>query len=134
MMYMCAYVPAESCPDGTAESSCLPNPCSTATCPNIPDASCVPNFCGGCFAHFFDEDGINVTTRCQADACPDGTFVALCLADPCVGKTCPEYLEATCVPNYCGGCNHMFVDAGGRDVTGECTRCKFNTIMLYYQS
>jgi hypothetical protein len=41
--------------------------------------------------------------------CPDGTLPTPCFADPCTLKPCVE--NATCIPNYCGGCTAIFIDA-----------------------
>lgn len=121
---MCLLVPADTCPPGVELFSCLTDPCATASCPSFRDATCTSTYCGGCFAHFFF-GGNNVTNDCEPrTTCPDGSSMVQCLTDPCVGKSCPEFTDARCVSNYCGGCNHIFENADGRDVTGQCTRCK----------
>uniref|UniRef100_A0A915JPG5 Uncharacterized protein n=1 Tax=Romanomermis culicivorax TaxID=13658 RepID=A0A915JPG5_ROMCU len=43
--------------DGKQPVNCLIDPCLTAKCPNHPDAVCEANYCGGCFADFFDSNG-----------------------------------------------------------------------------
>ena len=45
-----------------------------------------------------------------------------CLVDPCSVATCPNYPQANCRANYCGGCNAEFYDASGAlisDCEGE---------------
>lgn len=41
------------CPDNQPVANCASSPCSMATCASYPDASCVDNYCGGCFADFY---------------------------------------------------------------------------------
>jgi hypothetical protein len=41
--------------------------------------------------------------------CPGGVLPTPCFADPCtVTESCSK--SATCIANYCGGCNAIFVD------------------------
>lgn len=119
------------CPTGVELFSCFSPPCGTAMCTNFPDATCRESFCGGCFAHFFDEDGRNVTLGCESQTCLDGSPRVQCLTDPCDGRTCPEVSDARCVSNYCGGCDHSFEDAIGRVVTDQCSRCKLSCLQKY---
>jgi hypothetical protein len=49
--------------------------------------------------------------------CPADTPMAKCMADPCtMSKPCTE---ATCVANYCGGCNVIWVDPNGSRVCNQ---------------
>lgn len=112
-----------NCPAGLVK--CFANPCSGSSCSNYPSATCIPNFCGGCNAHFF-YTGRNVTDRCD-DVCEDGMPTVACYSNPCMGASCPAVPSATCTPNYCGGCNHKFFDTDGVDVTSQCSRCKFSS-------
>ena len=34
-------------------AACKVNPCQVNRCPAYPDATCVPDYCGGCFAKFY---------------------------------------------------------------------------------
>ena len=40
--------------------------------------------------------------------CPTGVTQFHCLVNPCNDAKCGKYAAATCVPNYCGGCNADF--------------------------
>ena len=59
----------------------------------------------------FSEPGTN---------CPHGVSVVNCLIDPCQRKTCSDQ-KATCVSNYCGGCNAVFYDYTGQN-EAKCLR------------
>ena len=54
--------PPTSCPDGTEMVSCFSDPCGE--CPNYPNARCEANYCGGCYAVYYDQNGNNVTDYC----------------------------------------------------------------------
>jgi len=56
-------------------------------------------------------------------ACPHGVPVFNCFVDPCTTASCPNYPQARCVSNYCGGCNYNFFDSAGTDVTDRCCKC-----------
>ena len=43
-----------TCPDGSEPVECVVSPCDVIECPASPDAFCVPNYCGGCNAVFYD--------------------------------------------------------------------------------
>eukprot|EP01012_Entosiphon_sulcatum_P013615 TRINITY_DN1883_c0_g1_i1.p1 TRINITY_DN1883_c0_g1~~TRINITY_DN1883_c0_g1_i1.p1 ORF type:complete len:929 (+),score=164.55 TRINITY_DN1883_c0_g1_i1:130-2916(+) len=70
------------CPDGSAPTNCLVDPCGTATCASNPNAQCVADYCGGCNAIFYDANGQTVagcgavpdcsTVRCAAPTCTTG--------------------------------------------------------------
>ena len=51
------------CPDGSLPVNCLIDPCQVNTCPSLPTASCVADYCGGCNARFFIND-VEVTHAC----------------------------------------------------------------------
>ena len=57
-----AAVVPPTCPPDKPLVNCLVDPCQFATCT---DATCVSDFCGGCNARFFDEDGNEVTDTCE---------------------------------------------------------------------
>lgn len=42
-----------------------------------------------------------------------------CFVDPCTVTVCPAFPSATCISNYCGGCNAQFFD-GDSEVTALC--------------
>ena len=52
-----------SCDPDTERFNCLFNPCDNAYCPNIPDANCLPDYCGGCNARFY-VNSVEVTEEC----------------------------------------------------------------------
>ena len=52
------------CPDGSSPVDCLVNPCDTASCPAVADATCVADYCGGCNARWI-LNGKEVTDRCH---------------------------------------------------------------------
>lgn len=49
--------------------------------------------------------------------CTSGIFQ--CFVNPCTVTTCPAQPNATCVDNYCGGCNARFF-LYGQEVTSRC--------------
>ena len=55
--------------------------------------------------------------------CPPGQPPVNCFVDPCQFGTCPAHPDATCVADYCGGCNARFFDEDGNEVTDTCGRC-----------
>ncbi|XP_074662296.1 uncharacterized protein LOC141914868 [Tubulanus polymorphus] len=105
------------CPSNVPIYQCLIDPCDVVTCPGYPNAVCRSNFCGGCNYNFYLGKGNrDVTDLC---GCPPGVPQVKCFADPCEGKTCPNFPDAQCVANYCGGCNYEFY-LGQKDVTKRC--------------
>jgi eight-cysteine-cluster-containing protein len=66
------------------------------------------------------------TVTCGNEStCADGSQPVSCFADPCqVTPACRE--AATCVANYCGGCNAEFYDAGGNAVCQDPAGCQTN--------
>ena len=44
--------------------------------------------------------------------CPDGVDVVNCFVDPCLGARCKDFENATCVSDYCGGCNTRWYENG----------------------
>ena len=127
---------------------CLVDPCKVSTCPAIPKAKCISDFCGGCNARFFLEvtDQCNIcvnigpATNVKCDAtkqCP-GTAICdqdsnvcccgetqfACLVPPCDSATCPNHPNARCVNEFCNGCcceARFFLDKSNVEVTNECT-------------
>ncbi|XP_035679101.1 zonadhesin-like isoform X2 [Branchiostoma floridae] len=76
------------CPPGVPVFHCFANPCDVTSCPAHPEATCQANFCGGCNAEFFDEDGNEVACDETAPAvCTENTepmpgeFVKQCEED-----------------------------------------------------
>ena len=48
--------------------------------------------------------------------CPDGSEPVNCFVAPCDVSSCPAYPDATCIDNYCGGCNAEYFDEYGERV------------------
>ena len=44
--------------------------------------------------------------------CPEGVDVVNCFVDPCLGARCKDFENATCVSDYCGGCNTRWYENG----------------------
>ncbi|CAF1053928.1 unnamed protein product [Rotaria sp. Silwood1] len=110
------------CPPGRVGPQCPRNPCEEATCSTYPDAKCVPNYCGGCYAEWFKFSGEQVQcsttsvlgTSVERIRCPSGKRIVNCFVDPCLVSKCPGDKNAKCVSNYCGGCNAVWYRANGR--------------------
>eukprot|EP00058_Branchiostoma_floridae_P022205 XP_002607695.1 hypothetical protein BRAFLDRAFT_123266 [Branchiostoma floridae] len=96
---------------------CMLDPCDVATCPGNPRARCEHNFCGGCNAVFYDKTG--AMADCNGDGCPDDKPMARCMMDPCDVTSCSANPDATCVADYCGGCNANFFDRSGEPAWGS---------------
>ncbi|CAH1270251.1 PEBP1 [Branchiostoma lanceolatum] len=106
-----------TCPPDVEVVNCFANPCDVTSCPAHPDATCRSNYCGGCYAEFFDEEGNEVDCdETDHSPCPPGVAMARCKRDPCEMRTCPGHPNATCQANYCGGCNAEFFDEDGNEV------------------
>lgn len=52
------------CPPDQPLNRCLVNPCDVASCDADDNARCVPNYCGGCTAEFYDRRGNQVDCSC----------------------------------------------------------------------
>ena len=64
--------------------------------------------------------------------CPSGVKQVECLKDPCLGSTCPFHPNATCKPNFCGGCNADYV-INEVDVTKTCNTGKKTELLYNYK-
>lgn len=137
-----------TCSDNSNPVQCFINPCQNQIT-NCPDAvRCQPDYCGGCFAHYFDKNGNEIcsncpqvlcSTRCEfgyvydkhgcqtcdcvnPPICLDGSRPSLCKQSPCLiqGTMCPE--ASRCVDDYCGGCNAHFYDSKGNEICQNCSQ------------
>ena len=54
-----------TCPPDKPQVYCFVDPCQVTTCPAQPEARCVSDYCGGCNARFFDDEGNEVTKSCR---------------------------------------------------------------------
>lgn len=82
------------CPDGTQPVLCFANPCDvTPACEQA--VRCEANYCGGCNAEFFDENGARV---CLPDATGECSSDADCVQTGCSGQICAaQDVITTCV-------------------------------------
>ena len=58
------YTESPTCPPDKPLVYCIINPCQVTSCPAHPGAICIPDYCGGCNARFFDKAGNEVTKSC----------------------------------------------------------------------
>ena len=61
---------------------------------------------------------LSYTPSAPTNTCSDGTPVVSCFNDPC--GECPNYPNARCEVNYCGGCDAVYYDDRGNNVTDYC--------------
>ncbi|CAF4808071.1 unnamed protein product [Rotaria sp. Silwood1] len=108
------------CSDGGPIVDCFADPCSVSTCPGDKSATCVSNYCGECTALWYGADG-NLANCNNTSSCPPDQPEVQCFADPCQGAACSAYPNATCVANYCGGCNTEWFTDSGKQVQCETT-------------
>lgn len=78
---------------------CVQDPCNISTCEAAPNATCTPNFCGGCFAIYTDES--NQVVDCD-DTCLLPTDVGPCLA--VIPRWTYDSQLGECVEFSYGGC------------------------------
>ncbi|CAF0844763.1 unnamed protein product [Rotaria sordida] len=98
--------------------NCFVNPCQVSRCAAHPQASCVANYCGGCFAHHY-LDGKRVdcsdTVSEEPVEAPESKCITVnCFVDPCGFAKCGKNPKAVCRANYCGGCNAWFYENNQR--------------------
>ena len=87
------------CPD--TEVYCFQNPCLVESCPAYPNADCVPNYCDGCHADFYDANGQLITYCDSTSSCP-GQNPSGCFQNGCPdGYECLDDWENSCVSSYC---------------------------------
>nr|XP_006822461.1 PREDICTED: neurogenic locus notch homolog protein 1-like [Saccoglossus kowalevskii] len=123
------------CAPNVQLSQCEVDPCEESTCPKYPNALCRANYCGGCFADFYDIYGSKIedcrlggdTELDEYYGCPPDVPVVACKLDPCLVSTCPRYPRARCKFTFCGECKAEFynndgaiVDCGNTDTGAEC--------------
>ena len=86
---------ASDCPD--TEVYCFQNPCLVESCPAYPNADCVPNYCDGCHADFYDVNG-ELITNCDSTSSCSGSNPAGCFQNGCPnGYECIDDWESNCV-------------------------------------
>jgi len=79
---------------------CFQDPCIEASCPAYPNAECVPTYCGGCHADFY-QNGELITDCTTSTVCTDLTDIFFGLCDMVLGI---GYSNGSC--NYlCNGRN-----------------------------
>ncbi|XP_038049719.1 uncharacterized protein LOC119723228 [Patiria miniata] len=94
---------------------CSPNPCLNG---GICDSSSGDGYRCDC-----PEEYIGEHCEERASNCPPGVEMAHCFVDPCQFAACAADPTATCVSNYCGGCNHEFQDSNGNPVDCSVDPC-----------
>ncbi|XP_035671401.1 waprin-Phi1-like [Branchiostoma floridae] len=62
-------------------------------------------------------------TTPAATPCPPGVNEVFCFVDPCRFATCAAHPDATCISNYCGGCNAVFYDINDNEVNCDDPYC-----------
>ena len=72
VFFLCAE---SECPAGVDEVACFAAPCLFASCPAFPFARCVDDYCGGCNARFYTEDG-EVTEDCEGGQLEHNTVLS----------------------------------------------------------
>ncbi|XP_065054572.1 uncharacterized protein LOC135683288 isoform X1 [Rhopilema esculentum] len=91
------------CPADKPEAKCLVNPCHIQACQLFPNAVCVPNYCGGCNAEFF-EKGTKVQCTFEPGkaevSCKDSRFG--CCED---GRTAAQGANKEGCPGIYSKCN-----------------------------
>ncbi|KAL3887231.1 hypothetical protein ACJMK2_027178 [Sinanodonta woodiana] len=112
------------CPGGEPVIECRVNSCAKlCDHPQFAKAECRQNNCGGCTAEYLVEGQwrmcpstdlsiqFDTVVRAmssglvQAEApCAQGQARVMCTQDVCLGQTCPNFPNAECRPNGCGGC------------------------------
>ncbi|XP_072047066.1 kielin/chordin-like protein [Amphiura filiformis] len=122
------------CPPGVPMVACFEDPCNVTSCSDSNAQQCVPYYCGGCYALFYDGDGylihecssgvcstsnaadsqpIPSLNPCQSCDCFNGELmcaVAACQAPPDGIENCePIYTEGVCCPSY----DHCLPDCDG---------------------
>lgn len=85
------------CGDGSHPVQCFADPCQVSSCP---EGKCVSNFCGGCTAEYWSDQGPLVCTPCETDG--DCAFGQSCSDDGECRTAC--HGEASCSEGaYCAG-------------------------------
>ncbi len=80
---------------------CFQDPCLVETCPAYPSADCVANYCGGCYADFYNHNGELILDCGNTSSCP-GANPAGCFQNGCVdGYECIDDWENNCVSSTC---------------------------------
>eukprot|EP00058_Branchiostoma_floridae_P018953 XP_002604442.1 hypothetical protein BRAFLDRAFT_122288 [Branchiostoma floridae] len=139
------------CPDDSPMVYCFADPCTVATCPATPDATCVSDYCGGCNANFFDTDGgqafpdgcvhedgslIPVGDTYELDDCTNCTCLApgeepQCESMACIALHCanPVKIVGQCCP-VCVGCLYgdVLIPVDGTYEPDPCTSCTCDTL------
>ncbi|XP_076800888.1 uncharacterized protein LOC143445575 isoform X1 [Clavelina lepadiformis] len=110
----CVSVPNGLCLPGKIKVNCPVRPCGAASCPGLPAAKCMDDYCGGCFAMFIDSFGNRLSDEdCDPNRCPPGVKPVKCVVPPCNVASCPTWPDATCTNDNCGDCRAIFTDSVG---------------------
>ncbi|KAJ8300356.1 hypothetical protein KUTeg_021875 [Tegillarca granosa] len=98
-------------PSGDASTCDSSNICNSDDTKCSDSQKCCKNICGGMVCM----KPLNTTGTCE-----NGEAPVKCFASPCSVKKCPNFPNATCVDDYCGGCNARFYNANKQEVTDKC--------------
>ena len=80
---------------------CFQDPCLVESCLSYPNSECVANYCGGCYADFYNASGELITNCGDTSTCP-GESPAGCFQNGCQdGYECIDDWENNCVSSYC---------------------------------
>ena len=131
----------KSCPLACDRAGCwsFESPCEGKTCEGHPEARCISNYCNDCHYYFVDSNYTRISGcgNCAAlepesqnktkdecpDVCPHRRKLCYLPRTPCQASLgCPSHPNATCVDDYCNGCNHYYVNENGTRISG-CGSC-----------
>lgn len=88
--------------DGSRPANCFVSPCSSQKCAAFPNARCIEDYCGGCTAHFFDEQLNEISKNRCLETPASGDFSTVATPPPfnIQSKTgfCPQVRKFTGSP------------------------------------
>jgi len=86
---------------------CFQDPCITYECDANPNLECLPNFCGGCYADFYDLEGNLVDCNSSVNDCVDLSGIPFPECGSVIGF---GYIEGECQTMYCSPIDGYGVD------------------------
>ena len=86
---------------------CFQDPCITYECDVNPNLECLPNFCGGCYADFYDLEGNLVNCNSSVNDCIDLSGIPFPECGSVIGF---GYVEGECQTMYCSPIDGYGVD------------------------
>ena len=114
---------SEACECSEGWVNCFVNPCLVSECPAYPDAYCIPDYCGGCFADYF-VNGVEVDCELQNyGGCTDSIALnfdeSATFNDSSCEYECGTLNLAGCFQTGCGE-GEQCIDFGNSNVPGFC--------------